>query len=98
MTSFDGLSISTDTGMTFQLIDDAPSLVLLAGDDDEIIGVDLDGTVWRSEPQGGWSPVGTTPAQIHALVLLPSGEMVIATESGLQRSSDLGQTWHLMAP
>lgn len=98
MTSFDGLSISTDTGMTFQLIDDAPSLVLLAGDDDEIIGVDLDGTVWRSEPQGRWSPVGTTPAQIHALVLLPSGEMVIATESGLQRSSDLGQTWHLMAP
>lgn len=53
----------------------------------------LDGTVWQSESGGGWAPVGTTPEQIHVLTLLPCGGLVVATESGLQRTSDLGQSW-----
>ncbi|SDS33155.1 WD40/YVTN/BNR-like repeat-containing protein [Agrococcus carbonis] len=93
MTSITGLSISTDGGESFQADEDAPPLVLLAGGDDASVGVALDSTVWHLEPGGEWVPVGTTPEQIHALTLLPSGDLIVATESGLQRSSDLGQSW-----
>lgn len=93
MTSFAGLSVSTDTGESFQPVEGAPSLALLANAEDTVIGVDLNGTLWRSEPEMQWAPVGTTPEQIHALALLPGGEVIVATESGLQRTSDLGQSW-----
>ncbi|MCH1882853.1 hypothetical protein [Agrococcus sp. ARC_14] len=93
MTSFDGLSVSTDAGESFQAVEGAPPLVLLANAEDTVIGVDLDGTLWRSERGTPWTPVGTTPGQIHALTLLPSGEVIVATEAGLQRTSDLGQSW-----
>lgn len=98
MTSFDGLSVSTDTGRSFQLIEGAPALALLAGDGDMIIGVDLDGTLWQSGPGDEWTPEGATPGQIHALTILPGGALVVATASGLQRSNDLGQNWDSLAP
>ena len=93
MTSFAGLHVSADAGESFQPVEGAPSLVLLANVEDTVIGVDLDGTLWRSEPGMQWTAEGTTPEQIHALTLLPGGEVVVATESGLQRTSDLGQSW-----
>lgn len=93
MTSTAGLSVSTDAGESFQPVEDAPSLALLADAEDTVIGVDLNGTLWRSEPKMQWTPEGTTPGQIHALALLPGGEVIVATESGLQRTSDLGQSW-----
>ena len=93
MTSFDGLSVSTDAGESFQPVEGAPPLVLLADADETVVGVDLAGTLWRSEPGMQWTPEGTTPEQIHALALLPGGEVIVATESGLQRTSDLGQSW-----
>lgn len=98
MASVDGLMVSTDTGESFQPLEGAPSLVLLASAEDTVIGVDLDGTLWRSEPEGEWVPVGTTPAQIHALTILPNSEVIVATESGLHRTSDLGQTWRSLLP
>jgi len=93
MTDNAGLSISTDAGESFQAVDEAPALVLLAGADDTTIGVDLDGAVWRSDSGGQWTAEGTTPEQIYALTLMPSGEVIVATESGLQRTSDFGQSW-----
>lgn len=93
MTSFAGLGISTDAGESFRPVEGAPSLVLLAGAEDTVVGVDLDGTLWRSEPGMQWTAQGTTPEQIHALTLLPGGDVIVATESGLQRTSDLGQSW-----
>ncbi|WP_405218304.1 WD40/YVTN/BNR-like repeat-containing protein [Agrococcus sp. Ld7] len=93
LTSIAGLSVSTDTGESFQPVEGAPPLVLLANAEDTVIGVDLDGTLWRSEPGMQWAPVGTTPGQFHALTVLPGGEVIVATEAGLQRTSDLGQSW-----
>lgn len=93
MTSFAGLGVSTDAGESFQPVEGAPPLVLLAEAEDTVIGVDLDGTLWRSDLGTQWTAEGTTPEQIHALTLLPGGEVIVATESGLQRTSDLGQSW-----
>lgn len=98
MTGISGLSVSTDAGESFQPVEDAPPLALLANADDAVIGVDLAGTLWRSGPGLQWTPEGTTPEQIHALTLLPNGEVIVATESGLQRTSDLGQSWRPLIP
>ncbi|MEV7529151.1 WD40/YVTN/BNR-like repeat-containing protein [Agrococcus sediminis] len=97
-TSFDGLSISTDMGQTFQPIEGAPALALLANNADMVTGVDLDGTLWRSTLGSEWTAEGATPGQIHALTILPGGALVVATASGLQRSNDFGQSWEPLAP
>lgn len=98
MTSIAGLGVSTDMGQSFQPVEGAPPLVLLADSEDTVIGVDLAGTLWRSGPAQRWTAEGTTPEQIHALTLLPDGEVIVATESGLQRTGDLGQTWQSLIP
>lgn len=93
MTSADGLSVSTDAGESFQPVEGAPPLVLLASDGDTVIGVDLDGSIWLRDAGGQWTAQGATPEQAHALALTPGGEAIVATAAGLQRTSDLGQTW-----
>ncbi|MBO1769544.1 hypothetical protein [Agrococcus sp. TF02-05] len=93
MTSFAGLSSSLDGGGTFEPVAGAPALVLLGGSGDAIVGVDQQGTLWESGPDEAWRAMGTTPEQVSALTLLPDGDVLVAGESGLQRTSDQGQTW-----
>ncbi|MFA4840941.1 MAG: sialidase family protein [Agrococcus sp.] len=93
MTSVTGLSVSTDAGMTFGPVEGAPPLVLIGSDGDVVVGVDLDGTLWRSESGSEWTAEGATPEQVHAMTIVPGGEVIVATSSGLQRSGDLGESW-----
>lgn len=93
MTSFTGLQRSDDGGGTFEPVEGAPPVVLMASSGDTVVGVDLDGTLWRIDSSGEWSATGTAPEQVFALTLLDSGDLVVATRSGLQRTTDLGQTW-----
>lgn len=97
MTSFDGLSVSTDGGESFQPVEGAPQLALLASDGDTVIGVDLDGVLWWQEAGAAWAAQGATPEQVHALTL-SGDDVIVATAAGLQRSSDRGQTWQALAP
>ncbi|WP_306232141.1 WD40/YVTN/BNR-like repeat-containing protein [Agrococcus beijingensis] len=93
MTSFAGLSRSLDGGGTFEPVSGAPALVLLGGSGDAVVGVDQQGALWQSGPDERWNAGGTTPEQIFALTQLPDGDVVVAGASGLQRTSDRGQTW-----
>ncbi|MGC5077782.1 WD40/YVTN/BNR-like repeat-containing protein [Agrococcus sp. DT81.2] len=94
MTTFTGLQRSQDDGGTFRPVEDAPAVVLIASAGDTVVGVDVDGTLWQTDSSDQWSAVGTAPEQVFALTSLDSGDLVVATRSGLQRTSDLGQTWH----
>lgn len=98
MTSVAGLASSPDGGESFQQVEGAPAVVLLAATEDTVIGVDLEGTLWRSGPDGQWAAEGAAPGQVFALAALPSGDVIVSTESGLQRTSDLGQSWQPLIP
>ena len=54
-TTADGLQRSTDRGSTFEVVDDAPVLVLIAsGPDGSLWGVDTAGVAWRSLDGNSW--------------------------------------------
>lgn len=67
-TTEDGPVRSTDSGATFQPIDGAPLLALLAWTGGTLYGAGVDGQVMVSQDGGAtWSAVGSLPAQPAAL-------------------------------
>lgn len=58
-TTSDGLQRSVDDGASFAVVDGAPTLVLLAaGADGSLWGVDVQGRAWRSADGTGWEARG----------------------------------------
>ncbi|MCV2394660.1 hypothetical protein OEB99_10105 [Actinotalea sp. M2MS4P-6] len=80
-TTADGLQRSTDRGRTFAPVVDAPLLVLIAaGVDGSLWGVDVNGTAWRSGDGAAWerrSDVG--PVQALAVAADGSAYAIGAT-------------------
>ncbi|MGC5078128.1 WD40/YVTN/BNR-like repeat-containing protein [Agrococcus sp. DT81.2] len=93
MTSADGLSRSSDGGSSFEPVDGAPPVALLGADGETVTGIEPDGQLWRSGPDGRWTRAGAAPEPMSAMAVLPGGDVVVATASGLLQSGDLGGTW-----
>lgn len=68
-TTIDGVQRSTDGGLTFAVVGGAPLLVLLAaGADGSLWGVDPDGVAWRSADGTAWERRGVVGA-VEALAV-----------------------------
>lgn len=94
-TTQDGLRRSEDGGRSFVQIDGTPPLVFIdwVPGTDEVYGIDVGGTVHRSEDTGkSWESrgaAGEQPEALHADV----GQIVVAVDGTLVMSSDEGQTF-----
>jgi hypothetical protein len=92
-----GVRISTDGGTTWTPAV-GPKLHLLARGtpaQGTLAGISAGGAVWRLF-QGGWLRTGDAPKGTQALTTVLTGRaltLVVATESGIQRSTDWGTTW-----
>jgi hypothetical protein len=84
---------STDAGATFQPIDGAPLLALVAWAGDTIYGADVDGQVWKSKDDARtWSVLGTLPAQPGALTVTGTTIAALVDDTILE-SLDAGATF-----
>lgn len=82
-TTADGLQRSTDNAQSFEAVDGAPLLVLVAaGADGTLWGVDGDGTAWRSADGLDWDPRGALDA-VEALAVGPDGTGYVLTATTL---------------
>lgn len=94
-TTADGLMRSLDQAKTFTPVAAQPQLVLLSWPDDgPLIGVDPIGTVYASEDSGATWQAGRTLGERPQAVFAHGGGVVfVATETGIQRSTDNGTTF-----
>lgn len=89
-----GLQVSADGGETFDLVQGAPGLLLVdATDDGGLVGVDPDGGVHTSEDLETWQSVDSVGSVPRALTTGPAGEVWVATDEALWRSTDAGATF-----
>jgi hypothetical protein len=89
---------STDGGVSFQHLDGAPLLVLLAWTtDDELLGVDPDGAVHASGDGGTtWEQRGSAGSPPEAFTAA-GADVVVAVAAHLLRSRDGGRTFTVLA-
>ncbi len=80
----EGLQVSTDAGATFTAIADAPLLYgLETTPEGAIVGVDTDGTLWRSADGQQWEPWATAEGAVQALGVAGDGTVVLVDDRGL---------------
>ncbi len=97
-TTPDGLLVSDDDGMTFSPFEPQPPTRLLhvepVGERTtaRLNGVDTDGQVWLSGPDG-WTQVGSIGGPVTAFAVADAGVLLAATEEAVLRSSDGGASW-----
>ncbi len=88
-----GLQLSADGGRTFDLLEDAPLLLLVdATEDGGLVGVDPDGAVHASGDLRAWESGGTVGSAPRAMTTGPADEVWVATDQALWRSDDSGAT------
>ena len=94
-TTSDGLARSLDQGRTFTPVGSQPSMVFLSWPDEgPLIGVDPAGTVYASEDSGNtWQARRSLGERPQALLATGGGMVVVATDTGIQRSTDNGTTF-----
>ncbi|TFD54432.1 hypothetical protein E3T55_03060 [Cryobacterium frigoriphilum] len=99
-TTADGLAESRDAGHSFQLIADAPALLLVEAVDQSagggFVGIDAGGAVWRQDPATqAWSETGSTGRAPDALTFAGGNApwMLVADAAGIAGSDDYGATW-----
>ena len=82
ITTEDGPQISRDSGRSFELIADAPLLMLVDWPRPaEFVGIAPDGVVYVSADGGGsWEQRGDIGERTHALTVAPDGSVYAATE------------------
>lgn len=97
-TTADGLVASTDGGATFDLVDGAPLLVLLANNEADaalprVVGIDTEGVIHVSADGREWSAVGESPILPEAIAVTASGRIAIADTSLALVSDADGRNW-----
>jgi hypothetical protein len=94
-TTADGLARSLDQGKTFTPASVQPRLVFLSWPDDgPLIGIDPAGTVYASEDSGTtWQARRALSDRPQALLAPGGGVVFVATDTGIQRSTDNGTTF-----
>jgi hypothetical protein len=81
-----GLQTSTDGGVTFVPVPDAPLLYTVAAADQTLAGVDTDGTVWRlSAATATWEQVGTAAGRVQAIAATGDGTVLLVDDRGIAR-------------
>ncbi|GAA1864006.1 F510_1955 family glycosylhydrolase [Myceligenerans crystallogenes] len=90
-----GLARSTDSGRTFEVLSDAPLLVLVSwADDGTVVGVTPEGAVYLAEdPAGEWTERGRLPGHPEALTAISASEIYAAAVGKVMRSKDEGTTF-----
>lgn len=100
-TTQEGLLVSMDSASTFILDELAPPLYLMAtGGDDWLVGIDVNGTLWYQQLDGGpWSQGGVTAGVPQAMTVdAASGRVIIADDRGIVATDDYGDTWEVLRP
>ena len=96
-TTEEGLRRSSDQGVTWSTVPDAPLLLLTALSEESAAGIAPDGRVYTSSDSGvTWQEQGSVPGQPAAIATqaLDSTQRIwVATEEGVQVSNDSGQTF-----
>lgn len=97
-----GLKASTDRGISFSAVAEAPGLQLLAtppvGTSTwRIVGVDAVGGLWESTDGVAWEQLGTLPF-VPSAIALGKGEdaVYVATPEGVSVTEDAGETLMLL--
>ena len=96
-TTAEGPVRSEDRGMTFEPIEGAPLLVIVAANPSgELVGVDATGAIVHS---GGaeWTTVGQASGSAVAIAVDQDGTIALVDDRGLVISSDGGATWEPVA-
>lgn len=106
VTTEDGLLVSRDAGRTFDPVEDAPLLVVVAADPSReggVVGVGADGAIWRGsvvEP-GRFERLGAAQGTAAAVATHATrGGLVVAVadDRGVVVSEDDGDTWTVVLP
>lgn len=83
-----GLQVSLDQGTSFSTVTGAPTLYYLAaGQNGGLIGVDVDGTLWRQDDTQ-WQRFGAASGPVVALVETYTGDVVLVDDRGVVLLSD----------
>lgn len=88
-----GVQVSTDEGVTFELLPDAPvlySLTALPGGG--LLGVGTDSMLWRSLPEGLWEVIEPVEGMVQALTTADSGAIFLVDDRGIVRIDATGST------
>lgn len=98
-----GLAVSNDAGKTFDLIPDAPGLLLVdtvtSSNGTSLIGVDPAGVIWRQDAATkSWNQTGTTNGAPEAFSVIDGTLpwILVADDSGISASHDVGRTWTVL--
>ncbi|PPF15239.1 hypothetical protein C5C94_08120 [Rathayibacter sp. AY1C3] len=96
-----GLQVSEVAAVTFRPVSGAPALFLVDGSaGGQLVGVDVDGTLWTGTLEGSWQSHGTLEGQPEAFALVDGEEqwVLAADERGVVASGDYGRTWTVLRP
>ncbi|MCJ1697857.1 hypothetical protein MT349_18905 [Rathayibacter caricis] len=96
-----GLQVSDDAAVTFRPVSGAPALFLVdSSAGGELVGVDVDGTLWTGTLEGPWQSHGAVEGTPEAFALVNGEEpwVLAADERGVVASSDYGRTWTVLRP
>jgi hypothetical protein len=78
-----GLQLSQDQGSTFSLVKDSPTLYnIAASQNDGLIGVDVNGILWRLENKS-WQQFGSVSGTVEALIETSTGSVVLVDDRGV---------------
>lgn len=95
-TTAEGLAVSTDSGATFAVDPAAPSLVVIAADQEgSIAGVDASGTIWTRQPGQAWTHHHTVTGTPQALAV-DGSQIYVADDRGIAVTEDAGGTWKML--
>lgn len=97
----DGLQLSTDSGRSFTPVQPPPPSPLVHlgfnGTDSTVLtGMDADGAVWVSTPDG-WQSPGALPGGEPVAFTATPHRLTAATSDAVLTSSDAGATWSTVA-
>lgn len=101
-TTEEGLAVSSDGGLTFEVDSEAPVLYLIDWVDDAsdggLVGIGLEGNVWTRLGTEGWTRSGFIEGPAHAMSYAASPEpvLLVADARGIVASDDFGSTWNVV--
>ncbi|WP_222851217.1 F510_1955 family glycosylhydrolase [Phytoactinopolyspora mesophila] len=95
VTTEDGPALSADGGAQFDVLDDAPIIMLIDWPQpDQLVGVGPDGAVHRSADGGEtWEAGADLDERPQAMTVAPDGEVYVALGQSIVVSTDGGQTF-----
>lgn len=88
-----GLQLSTDEGKSFVIVDDAPTLYLLAvTSTGTLIGAGVDGNLWSQLGDGSWEQGESLPGPVEALGVTRNDNPVLVDDRGIVEITAQGST------